>query len=136
MENPPIDPTRAPFVWLTPDKLPLNLLDPKSVAQFAERAQKIDAEMGSRFGLPLVMMFFDTVIATAGYQKSGDENDPVINARMMRDGLMVMVAKPTPLPLASIASVRTQMSVPVAVSPRRTIRTQCWLHSATAVSPV
>ena len=87
LQLPPIDVRRAPFAWITPEKLSLNLLDPESVERFIKQAQFASAEMQSRFGVPLVLMFVDTIIAVAGYRKSGDENDPVINARIMRNGL-------------------------------------------------
>jgi hypothetical protein len=81
------DLTKAPFTWLTPDKVALNLLDPKSVAEFIERARRIDAEMQRRFNLPLVLIEIDTVVATAGYAKPGDENDSVLGVRLMKNGL-------------------------------------------------
>jgi AAA domain len=90
IEEPPVDPKRAPFAWLTPEKLPLCLLDPKSVAQFAARARRIDAEMQARFGVPLTLIIIDTVVATAGYRKLGDENDATIGTRLMKDGLAVI----------------------------------------------
>jgi hypothetical protein len=93
MEKPPVDPARAPFAWLTSEKLPLNLLDPESVERFADRAMKISAEMQERFKVPLVAVFVDTVVATAGYRRAGDENDPVLNARIMRDGLGFVARK-------------------------------------------
>jgi hypothetical protein len=87
MESPPIKPQRAPFIWLTPEKLPLCLLDPKSVERFIERIRRIDAEMQKRFNVPLVLIIIDTVVATAGYKKPGDENDSVLGTRLMREGL-------------------------------------------------
>jgi hypothetical protein len=78
---------KAPFAWLTPEKLPLNLLDPKSVQSFIERLQKIDAEMKMRFNLPLVLIIIDTLVATAGFKNSGDEDDAVLGARLMKQGV-------------------------------------------------
>jgi hypothetical protein len=88
-----VDPTRAPFTWLTPEKLPLNLFDPGSVERFIQQVLLASAEMESRFGLPLVMIFIDTYVATAGFRKSGDEGDPVINAKIMRDGLRLIAQR-------------------------------------------
>jgi hypothetical protein len=78
---------RAPFVWLTPGKITLNLLDPDCVAKFVAHVQRIDAEMRKRFDMPLALIVIDTVVATAGFKKPGDENDAVLGARLMKDGL-------------------------------------------------
>jgi hypothetical protein len=75
---------RAPFAWLTPEKLPLKLLDPDSVKDFIARAQAINARMRKRFGLPLALILIDTVIATAGFKKSGDEDDAVVGAELIK----------------------------------------------------
>jgi hypothetical protein len=74
---------KAPFAWLTPEKLPLKLLDPQSVKTFIARAKAISSEMEKRFGVPLVLIEIDTVVATAGYKKSGDEDDAVLGAQMI-----------------------------------------------------
>jgi hypothetical protein len=78
---------RAPFVWLTPEKITLNLLDPHGIAKFVAYVKHVDAEMRKRFSLPLALIIVDTVVATAGFKKSGDENDAVLGARLMKDGL-------------------------------------------------
>jgi AAA domain len=78
---------RAPFVWLMPGKMTLNLSDPDSVAKFIAHAQQIDVEMRRRFDIPLALILVDTVVATAGFKRSGDENDAVLGARLMKDGL-------------------------------------------------
>jgi AAA domain len=78
---------RAPFVWLTPKKTTLNLLDAYSVTKFITYAKQVDAEMRKRFNLPLALIVVDTVVATAGFKKSGEENDAVLGARLMKDGL-------------------------------------------------
>lgn len=77
------EPGKAPFTWLTPEKFPLKLLDPASVKAFIVRAKAIAAEMKKRFGVPLALIEIDTVVATAGYQKSGDEDDSVLGAQMI-----------------------------------------------------
>jgi AAA domain/DnaB-like helicase N terminal domain len=77
------EPGRAPFTWLTPEKFPLKLLDPASVKAFCVRAKAIGDEMIKRFGVPLVLIEIDTVVATAGYKKSGDEDDAVLGAQMI-----------------------------------------------------
>jgi hypothetical protein len=77
------DPGKAPFTWLTSEKFPLKLLDPASVKAFIVRAKAIGAEMMKRFGVPLVLIEIDTVVATAGFRKSGDEDDAVLGAQMI-----------------------------------------------------
>jgi hypothetical protein len=73
----------APFTWLTPEKFSLKLLDPDSVKTFIARAKAIDAEMRKRFGVPLVLIEIDTIVTTAGFKKSGDEDDAVIGAQVI-----------------------------------------------------
>jgi hypothetical protein len=77
------EPGNAPFPWLTPEKLPLKLLDPESVKAFIVRAKAISAETMKRSGVPLVLIEIDTVVATAGFKKSGDEDDAVLGAQMI-----------------------------------------------------
>jgi AAA domain len=86
----PFDPKHAPFAWLTPAKLPLCLLDPRSVQGFVARCRRIDAEMRQRFGVPLALIIIDTVVATAGYKRPGDEYDTTLGARLMKEGLTVI----------------------------------------------
>jgi hypothetical protein len=75
--------TKTPFTWLTPEKLPLNLLDPDSVRNFIARARQVDAEMRRRFDLPLALIEIDTVVTTAGFKKPGDEDDAVVGAQLV-----------------------------------------------------
>jgi hypothetical protein len=59
------------------------LLDPASVAAVIETL-KVAAEQARRdLDLPLSLVIFDTVIAAAGYAKSGDENDSTVGQRLM-----------------------------------------------------
>src|SRR5262249_46498579 len=51
------------------------------------KAKRIDAEMRKRFGMPLALIEIDTVVATAGFKKAGDEDDAVVAARLMKEGL-------------------------------------------------
>jgi hypothetical protein len=81
--NPCFAPDRAPFFWATPEKIGLNLLDPASVDQFIVRAKQVSARMVEKFGLPLSLIEIDTLIATAGYKKSGDSNDDVTGVAIM-----------------------------------------------------
>jgi AAA domain/CHC2 zinc finger len=77
----------APFAWITTAEMTLNLLDPDSVAKFIACAKRVDVEMRVRFKMPLVLVEIDTVVATAGFKRSGDENDSVLGARLMKEGL-------------------------------------------------
>ena len=75
------DMTRAPFAWT--DQCP-RLLDRNSVATLAAIAQRAAERMKTEFGLPLALIIIDTVIAAAGFSKSGDENDAAIGQTIMR----------------------------------------------------
>ena len=75
---------RAPFAWLTPEKLPLKLLDRDSVKDFVARAKAVDARMRKTFQLPLALIVIDTLIATAGFKKSGDEDDAVVGVELIK----------------------------------------------------
>ena len=44
---------------------------------FIEGAKRIAAKMLEQFGVPLVLIEVDTLVATAGYKKTGDANDDV-----------------------------------------------------------
>jgi hypothetical protein len=121
---------KAPFTWLTPDKVALNLLDPKSVAEFIERARRIDAEMRRRFNLPLALIEIDTVVATAGYAKPGDENDSVLGVRLMKTGWARSPGRPAHSPSVSIISARVRKLARAVPLRRRTIAMSSWLHSA------
>jgi hypothetical protein len=74
------EPGKAPFAWLTPEKLPLKLFDPESVIV---RAKAISAGMMKRSGVPQTLIEIDTVVATAGFKKSGDKDDAVLGAQMI-----------------------------------------------------
>jgi hypothetical protein len=75
------DMTRAPFAWT--DQCP-RLLDRDSVATLTAIAQQAAERMKTEFGLPLALIVIDTVIAAAGFSKSGDENDAAIGQTIMR----------------------------------------------------
>jgi hypothetical protein len=71
---------KAPFAWV--DQCP-RLVDRDSAAQLAAIAQQAAMRMQSDFGLPLVLIIIDTIVAAAGYSKSGEENDTPINQMIM-----------------------------------------------------
>jgi AAA domain len=65
------------------DDNPVCLLDPKCVDELIETLRVAADEANRDFGLPLVLVLFDTVIGAAGFAKAGDENDAVVNAKLM-----------------------------------------------------
>jgi hypothetical protein len=69
----------APFFWLRDYP---QLLKPGSAAVIVEIAKEVAAEMQRDFGLPLVLIVFDTVTSSAGYREKGDEDDTVITQRV------------------------------------------------------
>src|SRR5262249_16062557 len=71
----------APFAWS--DQCP-RLLDQNSYAALATVAQQATERMKAEFGVPLALIVIDTIIAAAGFSKSGDENDAAIGQRIMR----------------------------------------------------
>jgi hypothetical protein len=71
---------RLPFFCL--DECP-RLLERGAANKIAAGANTIAAQMRQRFGWPLVLIIIDTVVASAGYTKAGDENDAAIAQRIM-----------------------------------------------------
>jgi hypothetical protein len=72
---------RLPFAWI--DECP-RLLGPKATEKLADTANKIAEQMQRDFGVPLALIFVDTVVDAAGYAKPGDENDAAVNQIIMR----------------------------------------------------
>ena len=70
----------APFAWTS---VCPPLTDQKSITAIAGMAQEAHERMLRDFGVPLVLILFDTVVAAAGYVKGGDENDAAINQGVM-----------------------------------------------------
>src|SRR5262249_39355816 len=66
---------RLPFACL--EDCP-KLLSEGAAQKIAAQANSIAGEMQKRFGIPLVLILIDTVIASAGYRKAGDENDAAV----------------------------------------------------------
>jgi hypothetical protein len=62
---------------------PVCLLDPASVAIVIETVKAFADQMKRDLGLPLSLVLFDTLIGSAGFSKSGDENDAVVGAKLM-----------------------------------------------------
>jgi hypothetical protein len=63
---------RAPFAWT--DQCP-RLLDPRSGDALGALAQQARKRMAAEFNLPLALIVIDTLIASAGFARAGDEND-------------------------------------------------------------
>jgi hypothetical protein len=72
--------TRAPFAWI--EHCP-PLVDPNAAEMLIQIAKQADSRMRSEFDLPLALIVIDTVVATAGFAKAGDENDAAIAASVM-----------------------------------------------------
>jgi hypothetical protein len=71
----------APFAWT--DQCP-PLLSPSSTAALATIAQQAADRMHSEFKLPLALIIIDTIVAAAGFSRSGEENDAALGQAMMR----------------------------------------------------
>jgi hypothetical protein len=71
---------RAPFAWL--DACP-QLIDDTSLAELEAAAKKADTKMREQWGVPLTLITIDTIVASAGYAKGGDENDAALNQTIM-----------------------------------------------------
>jgi AAA domain len=69
------------------------LLDPNATETLIALAKQVDACMQERFGLPLGLIIIDTIVASAGYAKAGEENDTAINAIIM--GKLATVSRHT-----------------------------------------
>jgi hypothetical protein len=72
---------RAPFAWT--DQCP-PLLAGESAAALTAIAQQAAERMQSEFKLPLALIIVDTIVAAAGFTKSGEENDAAIGQTIMR----------------------------------------------------
>ena len=72
---------RAPFRWF--EAVPM-LLHPGGLELLIAMAQQADASLQQEFGLPLGLVFIDTVAASAGYAMQGAESDSTIGQQVMR----------------------------------------------------
>jgi hypothetical protein len=73
--------TRAPFRWF--EAVPM-LLHPRSLELLVAMARQADASLQQEFGLPLGLVFIDTVAASAGYAMQGAESDSAVGQQVMR----------------------------------------------------
>jgi hypothetical protein len=72
---------RAPFRWF--DAVP-RLLNSDGLELLIAMARQADASLQQEFGLPLGLVFIDTVAASAGYAMQGAENDSAVGQQVMR----------------------------------------------------
>jgi hypothetical protein len=72
---------RAPFRWF--ESVP-RLLNPDGLELLIAMARQADASLQQKFGLPLGLVFIDTVAASAGYAMQGAENDSAVGQQVMR----------------------------------------------------
>ncbi|WP_377828855.1 AAA family ATPase [Bradyrhizobium lupini] len=70
---------KMPFAWAT---FSPRLVEPDAVAGLVKLAAEAEAKMMADFGLPLVMIFIDTIAVAAGYG-SGEENDASTSQQVM-----------------------------------------------------
>jgi hypothetical protein len=71
---------RAPFRWY--ETAPL-LLHKGAVETLIAMARQAEASLQDEFGLPLGLIWIDTVAACAGYNRAGDENDNAVGQALM-----------------------------------------------------
>jgi hypothetical protein len=72
---------RAPFRWF--EAVP-TLLHRGGLALLIAMARQADASLRQEFGLPLGLVFIDTVAASAGYAMQGAESDSAVGQQVMR----------------------------------------------------
>lgn len=71
---------KAPFAWV--DYCP-RLIDPASTGTLIALAKQAAERLQGDFGLPLALIGIDTIVAAAGFNKAGDENDAAIGQALM-----------------------------------------------------
>ena len=72
---------RAPFRWF--EAVPM-LLHPGGLELLIAMARQADVSLQQEFGLPLGLVFVDTVAASAGYAMQGAESDSAVGQQVMR----------------------------------------------------
>jgi len=68
----------APFAWICPPLIAKN-----AAGEICKIAEAIAKGLEQRFGVPLVLIIIDTVIAGSGYSKAGEENDAAAGQAIM-----------------------------------------------------
>jgi hypothetical protein len=72
---------QAPFTWIDEDCPPL--IGEDAADEICAIAEPIAQQMKQQFGLPLVLIVIDTIIAGAGYTKDGQDNDAAAGQAVM-----------------------------------------------------
>jgi hypothetical protein len=72
---------RAPFRWY--ETSPVLLHNVTAVPLLVAMAKKAAASLQAEFGLPLGLIIIDTLSASAGYARAGEENDPAAGQAVM-----------------------------------------------------
>jgi hypothetical protein len=72
---------RAPFAWT--ENCP-RLLGRNAVSELVKLTKEAAEHMQAEFDLPLALIVIDTVVAGAGFSKSGEENDAAVGQAIMR----------------------------------------------------
>jgi hypothetical protein len=72
---------KAPFAWI--ENCP-RLLDANAAKILAEIITQVSRKMMRDFGVPVVLVFIDTVGRAAGYTRAGDENDAALAKQVMK----------------------------------------------------
>ena len=70
----------APFAWI--ETCP-PLISKNAADEICKIAEAIAKELEERFGVPLVLIIIDTVIASSGYHRDGQENDAAAGQAIM-----------------------------------------------------
>ena len=71
---------RAPFAWI--ETCP-RLVDKNAADELGAFAQQVADRLKAKFDLPLSLIVIDTIVAAAGYTRSGEENDAAANQAVM-----------------------------------------------------
>jgi AAA domain len=71
---------QVPFLWY--EQTPV-LLHKNSVKTLVAMVRQAEAEFEEKFGIPLGLIGIDTIVAAAGYIKSGDESDNAVGQAIM-----------------------------------------------------
>jgi hypothetical protein len=71
---------KAPFAWMSDCP---RLLDANAAQTMKAIIDAAAERMMADFGLPVVLVLIDTVGTAAGYERTGDENDPVVGKKII-----------------------------------------------------
>jgi hypothetical protein len=71
---------RVPFSWY--ETVP-TLLEKGAATELVKMCRTADQSFRERFGLPLGLVGVDTIAASAGYRRAGDESDPAVGRAVL-----------------------------------------------------